>query len=543
MQPEMQPPRHVSGKPKKENAVERKENPGALLEKHLAYYVSPRGLNCYWTRVANGFSIRIDPTLGTLGVTLEPGGHRHALIVDPAYFASLSRANKRCTLIHEFVHAACLHLIRYMRLAKAAPNEKVRKALQAVFNIAADMEANDSYVRLEKDFQETLDEGEFWHLPEQHGLPSGLSMETYMEALIKRLPSVVSKLKEMAKEKETQESEGKSGPRTSSGFSANAPTQQRRKYGSGEEKEHRSPDEVAEDTAKSVSEAAEKYEDLVDQMLGLHQKLNNDTHEKWMQEIADMAETDPAKLQDLIDKAQKEVAQAVKVAHDTTVKLRGKVPGNMARMLESMLVEPAVPWTELLRDWVLGNMGTNFGDTIRLPSYSLLHLDSVEPYPGQVFEPEVNVTWITDTSGSMNDDAFNKAASEMQHLMNQTKAVRCHHIQVDTVIQNETLHGNNDTDITAQMRYGYGGTKLVAAFARAVNVDLGMWREDVEKLPEVRMPDMMVVFTDGYIEDMHPVMEAYHPGCPTLWLITPGGQVPAAVQQLGAPHVAIVIPR
>lgn len=533
-------PQHRSGKPEQSDEPKRIRlgEHLTLLDKTLAFYVSQRGGNCFWGRVLNGCSIQVQVGWGTAGVCLTNGGKTHAFIYDPLYFQDLSKANRRCTLVHEAVHVTCLHLIRYMRLMSKEPNKKVRKAIAAVFNIAADMETNDTYVRLEKDFKKTLNEGEFWHLPEQHDLPAKQSMETYIELLLRKLPQVVQKLRAMAQERkepgEKKDGEGGGGG-AQTGYAP--PSRDRR------QDDERSDDEKASETAQSVAEAADKFEKEINELLGLHEELTSDNHSAWMQYIMDLAEKDPSKLEQLIEQAQKEVGQVIKTAHDTTVKLRGTVPGGVSQRLQTLMQEPVVPWTDLMRDWILDNLGRDFTDTMRMPSLPLINLDTIEPFPGAVPEPEVSITWITDTSGSMSDDAFAQASSEMAHLIGQTKAIRVHHIQIDTVIQSETVHDNSDPNILAQERRGYGGTTLAAAFARAVNIDIGLWREGVEKIDEVRPPDMMVVFTDGYIEPMAEVMHQYHPGCPTLWLITPCGRPPQDIVQLGAPHRIIQIPR
>lgn len=534
-------PKHQSGKPNLNPAEPRKIKLGehlTLLDKTLAYYVSQQGRNCFWGRVLNGCSILVDHKLGTAGVVLEDSGKRHAFLYDPAYFQSLTPANRRCTLVHEAVHVACLHIIRYMRLMTKASDDKVRKAIAAVFNIAADMEANDTYVRLEKEFSKTLEEGEFWHLPEQHNFPTGQSMETYIELLLKNLPAVVQKLKQMAQKKEKGEDLDADSPMQGYG------TYNGRNRGRGNSPpdDERTDDEKAADTASSVAEAADRFEKQIDQLLGIHGQLTNDTHSRWMKAIEEMAKEDPTKLEQLIQQIQKTTGEAIDNAYKTTSQFRGTVPGGMQQRIAAMLKQPTVPWTSLMREWVMSNMGRLFEETTRLPSLSLMNVEGIEPFPGQVLEPEINLTWITDTSGSMSDDCFQKASSEMSHLIQQTKAIRVHHIQVDTVIQNETIHDNTDPEVMAQMRYGYGGTTLKAAFARAVNVDLNLWRAGVVRVEEVRQPDVMVVFTDGYIEDMAPVMAEFHPGCPTLWLITPNGQPPEAITRLGAPHFVIRIP-
>lgn len=511
-----------------------------LLDKTLSFYVSQRGKNCFWGRVLNGCSIVVAEGMGTAGVTLGEN-RRHAFMYDPTYFESLTKANRRCTLVHEAVHVAMLHIPRFMRALAKAPDRETRRAIQAVFNLAADMEDNDTYVRLESDFEETLREGEYWILPENFDLPPRQTMETYVELMIRQLPKVAKKLQEHAQqqaEKKDQKNQNGGGGAPQPG---GMPGGQRRS-GRGNQQED-GPD--MEDVLPGVVEAAHQYKDLVDQMLGDHKRLTGDNHAQWLKQLEELAEKDPAKLEQIAEQLVKDTGEILKQAYEATTKLRGTVPGGMQGQIEKMLVEPEVPWTELMRDWVLGNLGRTFTDTTRLPSNTLLNVDWVEPFPGTVFEPEVNVTWITDTSGSMSDDEFKKAIGNMSQLMAQTRAIRVHHIQVDTVIQNETAHDNSmqdDYDGTYG-RYGYGGTRLEAAFARAVNIDLGAWREGVERVDDVRQPDLMVVFTDGYIEDMAPVLEKYHPGCPTLWLITHNGTTPPAVEALGMPHTAIRLKR
>jgi predicted metal-dependent peptidase len=497
-----------------------------LLDKTLAYYVSPRGMNCFWGRVLNGCYIVVSWNLGTAGVALFDF-RKYKFLYDPMYFDGLTNENRRCTLVHEAVHIACLHLPRTARLVALAPDEETRRAIYAVQNLAADMETNDSYVRLEHDFQTTIDQGEYWILPEYFDLPRGLSMEKYIELLLRDLPKTVKDLNKLAEGMRN----GNAPPQQAGGSRAGKNGQSAKWEASAEESNKASMPEMVE--------AGKSHKDLVDQLLGDHKFLTGGSHEEWVKALEELAQQ-PGKLEQISEELSKEARNIVRVAAEATSHLRGTMPGNMAQQVAMLMEEPTVPWTDLMREWVLGNVGRRFVDTNRIPSISLLATDHVEPYPGVVLEPEVNVTWITDTSGSMSDKSYQDAMSEMCGLMNQTKAIRLHHIQVDTHIQHEAIYDNGDFDAEkVSGRYGYGGTRLEAAFARALNIDLGAWAGDVEKVDEVRAPDMLIVYTDGYIEDMAPVIEKYHNGCPTLWLITPSGCVPPAVNDLGAPHFAI----
>lgn len=531
---------HTSHQTEKVKPVPSSEKPSGptLLDKTLYFYVSKRGRNCFWGRILNGCSVVPLPGFGTAGVFLGDN-NSYTLKYDPDYFQRQTPADRRCTLVHEAAHIALIHLPRYMRALARAPDEETRRAITAVFNLAADMEVNDTYVRLEPEFQQTLDENEFWILPELFNLPLGQSMETYVKLMIQSLPKVNERLKELTQEQRKKKN-GESGSR---GTGTGNPPPHRNTYNRPQAEPTDPTGNGLANAVSDITEAAHQYSDIVDEMLEGHKQLTSGTHEGWLKQLQELAQKDPARLEQWADQLTKQAGKILKNAADVTAKLRGTLPGGMENQIEKLLKEPEVPWTELMRDWVLGNMGRNFTDTVRLPNLSMLHLDWVEPFPGTVVEPEVNVTWITDTSGSMSDEEFQQAIANMNSLMAQTKSIRVHHIQVDTVIQQESVHDNSmQTDYEGTYgRYGYGGTRLEAAFARAVGIDLGAWREGVEKTEEVRNPDLMVVFTDGYIEDMEPVLRSYHPGCPTLWLITHRGTTPPAVTEAGAPHRVVQI--
>lgn len=156
-------------------------------------------------------------------------------------------------------------------------------------------------------------------------------------------------------------------------------------------------------------------------------------------------------------------------------KAQGNLPGSLQRALKGLL-EPRVPWTEILARWVGENAGQEDW-TFRRPSRRSSAVGSYLPSRYKTGWPDVIVLW--DTSGSMNgreEQIFAEVFSLCEDLQLSIRVMLCDtRITFDEVVE-------DPEDIQWS---GGGGSDFCPAFARLVD-------EGVEG-------SVVLAFTDGMI--------------------------------------------
>jgi len=171
---------------------------------------------------------------------------------------------------------------------------------------------------------------------------------------------------------------------------------------------------------------------------------------------------------------------------------RGDLPGGLVRLVDE-LVNPRVPWVEILRTWLREKVEDDWnwmrpnqyfdGSGFILPS---LESDRVG-----------TVVFATDTSGSIDQEALRQFQSEKQACLDDLKPIKLVDLCCDTRITSEKEYRLGDQiDREAP---GGGGTDFRPVFERAADM-----------LPSVKC---LV-----YLTDMDGRFPENDPGFPVLWV-------------------------
>lgn len=533
------------------------------LSQSFVYLVSPRGGNSYWAVVINGCDKIYEPGMGTCAVTLTPNG-RYTLSCDPAFFGSLSDPMKKLVLVHEAGHIAMRHPERACKLLSHVTDPSVRESVTAVFNIAADFAINDSIVRNEPEFAKMLANGEFTGLlPEHYGLPGGKSMEQYMALLVKNREELKERLRDLLGEEPSEDGEGdgdeseqgdEPGDGSGDGQSGEGGQGQGGSGGPGGKKKKKKRtsskgktgdekgDALREAVVEAVADAIGDDPNYFKRLKEAFDKAAGKSHEQWNKTANEMS---PEESVSMANKLKQHAKRLVRSAHEQ-VKTRGRgfVPGNIDKLVGSLLADEQVPWTWIFNDIVSSAIAPKMIEEMACPNLMLINDMSVEPWPGMALDQEFNITWLTDTSGSMSDPEYARACTELNGLLKTNKNIRVRYMECDAIIQKEMMVDNiepPDDSAVQKLRFrrGYGGTVYSPAFRRICGVDTPSdWAAGAEiPVDKPAKPDLLIVVTDGGVYIEGEVFPQYHPGCPIVWLITPGNRPVPGMNDVPPDHV------
>jgi predicted metal-dependent peptidase len=197
-----------------------------------------------------------------------------------------------------------------------------------------------------------------------------------------------------------------------------------------------------------------------------------------------------------------EVAKAVDNALRQGALIAGKTGAGMSRDIEALL-EPVVPWQDVLRDWLTNTAKGGDLSTWARPARRWLGQDLY--LPSRYTEAVDRIVIGIDTSGSINDEQLRRALSEVAAACEAVSPQMVDVIYWDwAVAAHESYEGERVQDIVkATKPKGGGGTDVRALFnfidQRGLN------------------PNAVIVFTDGYTPWPADLKH------PTLWCISTKG--------------------
>lgn len=532
------------------------------LAKSLVYFVSRRGSSNYWATLINGCTKVYLQDKGTLSVGVTENW-KYVLTCHVPFFEACSPKMKLLGLVHEAGHIALNHLPRLFKLLSSCTDPFVRRAVLTTFNWAADFATNDSIVRYEPGFKEChrprgADEnvGEFtFLLPEEWDLPAGKSMEEYIVLMLKDLPKIKKKAEKLlekllkdleekgegsisfgeGEEESEDEGEGEDGGSGSGedegdgegeGASPSAP--KKKKKPAGTASVPGLPDRLLEEAFNSP-ETFEKLQELFD-------RLNGGAHADWNKVAENMT---PEEAVSAGSKLKNHARQLAKSAMDGARKSRGYLPGHAQSIIDELLKAEQLPWDLFLRDVIQSAITARVSEEMASPNLSLINEDYIEPWPGQVLEFAYNITWMTDTSGSMSDVEYARACAAFNGLLGQNKAIRVTYCECDAAMQKEVAVTNieplsDEYLAEAKVRRGRGGTVYTPFFRRVVGADSPSdWVPGAPRLEDKHpKPDLIVVVTDGGVGINGECFPWYRPDCPIVWLVTPGNEPVAGMDDV-----------
>lgn len=204
---------------------------------------------------------------------------------------------------------------------------------------------------------------------------------------------------------------------------------------------------------------------------------------------------DPTQHKQLQNDWNNTLIQAVEMA-----KGRGEIPGSLERLVDA-LVNPKVPWVEILRSW----LREQCNDDWNYLKPDLTMEDSGFLMPSLDDEKFGPIVFATDTSGSIDHDMLRQFQSEKQDCLDNLRPSSLLDIYCDSKIHKIAEYRPGDT--IAKDAPGGGGTSFKPVF------------EHVGKLPH---PPRCIV----YLTDLDGDFPA-DPSVPCLWVTwAKGGKAP-----------------
>lgn len=500
------------------------------LAKSLVYWVSRRGTANYWATLINGCSKQYQNSEGTMSVQLTDKW-RYLLTCHMPFFEACTPHVRLLVLVHEAAHIALNHIPRLFRLLANCTDPIVRTAIMSTFNFAADFAANDAIVRLEPHFKDchlpvkpetfeevatatlkqgTIDKWPFL-MPEDWGLPTGKSMEEYFVLLLEDLPKFKQMMQQMMDSLQSQLKElaDSEGDIVTSPFRGGGRGLPNRMPGL--------PDNLIQQAINDPS--------MFEIMQKIFDKLTGNAHKQWNEKAEKMT---PGEAISAGNKMKNHAKSLARSANERMAKGRGYLPGHLQKIIDALLEPEQLPWDIYLKDIIQGAISARVQEEMASPNLSLINEDYLEPWPGQILEFGFNITWMTDTSGSMHDDEYARACACLNSLLASNKSIYVTYVECDAQIQKEMKVNNisppekkNASELIT--RRGYGGTIYTPFFKRVAGVDEPRdWEEGAPRLDEAHpRPDLIVIYTDGGVGLMGECFPKYQPACPIIWLLAP----------------------
>lgn len=452
----------------------------------LLYLISERS---FYARIANALKRVPAPGLGTMAVGIHDG--RITLYYDPEFLTRSSMRFLLFVLDHEMYHIAMDHIPRYLELLSNFPDPLARERAKAVHNIAMDCAVNTN-LRNSPHFQIAVKETrEYAHsmlppdaeksdkhgmvLPENYDLPLDKSFEWYLDELMPQVKFMVTR--------------GASGSQVSEELMKRLLEDSETIIGKSHSMWDGGKKETQEEGANGAKDGDTKDGDASEHRL-------------------------PEELQALAENIRHQAKQILRKAVRDQKQERGTIPGDVAQFLEAYLAEPIVPWWELLTSRIKVTKRSKVARGIQRPNRPLLAMSeedtTIIPALGKLKDPKYRVFFMTDTSGSMDNESLAIACSELSHLLSADEDMEVRWIQGDSAVHYDKVFVTGQ-EITPEV-HGRGGTDFNAYFdymSQYVGND-------------ETAPDIVIVYTDGYApavdEQFHLPYEI-----PVIWLVSRGG--------------------
>ena len=161
----------------------------------------------------------------------------------------------------------------------------------------------------------------------------------------------------------------------------------------------------------------------------------------------------------------------------TYAKSRGTMPSYLEHLIGE-LVEPALPWKEILREYITSNHNNDFR---MLPANKrFLWQDVCLP---SVKGNHLELAVALDTSGSISDSVAQQFLSEVRAIAEVYDSFEIHYMQCDADVKFYQVLTNEDEDNWPMQIVGRGGTRFEPVFQK-------LEEEDYE-------PPLLIYMTDG----------------------------------------------
>jgi predicted metal-dependent peptidase len=196
---------------------------------------------------------------------------------------------------------------------------------------------------------------------------------------------------------------------------------------------------------------------------------------------------------DIPELAKEVIRQAIKEAHDSTMKSQGHLPAGLEQAIEEWLKPPVIPWNVILKNWLVNKFKSGKKNSWKRPNRRF-GAEQKGHLPVRI----PAITACFDTSGSMSEQDLMLGVSELNGIRTTYKAT-INVLECDVEVQKEyKLTKYSKPDLKFK---GRGGTSFKPIFEYIKGHKIAT--------------DICIVFTDMYGD-----FPSEKPPYPVIWVST-----------------------
>jgi len=496
----------------------------------LFCYLMSRPDTMFYAWVLSGLPMRESRQLPCMGVMLQ--NRRYVLLVNPDWYATASFTEVLVVIKHEVYHITSEHIPRGLEARAVVFDAEQMQRLETAWPYAIDCAVN-TLLQQEDANIRALN----CIMPEQFKLPEGKSAEFYLNALMNQIKNREEVRKKLLEELEDAFGQGKKNDQQMEETNDSQPCGTKGTGCDGEDTDDSSPhgdcpgsdqghpgdnrgmageedEEGGETRGGAAAPAVEGEQEgegegkgkggtgLRKGMLANH-KPGMGTENSEDGETSSGGNTDD--LLALADELRQLGKNAIERAV-TATKGRGTLPGQLQQQIDALLEKPQIPFTHILRSWVISTQKHNPSRSLARLRRRYAGIPELIPFPGVGRDRKFTVVWCIDTSGSMGSPELERGLAELRSLQKADRDIEVIVLEADASVEHEYRLSQPNSKINYDV-HGRGGTCFDPALIRAQQLK----------------PDIVFYFTDGYAPA--PKHEN-RVRCPFAWIITPSGKVP-----------------
>jgi predicted metal-dependent peptidase len=419
--------------------------------------------------ICMALKIEEDPKIKTMCVTVRNG--HYLLKYSPQLVEELSIRETSIVLSHEMAHLSLNHIARMLKIADMHDDKKLKAKYIKLSHIAADYAVNSWLIDDLQVF--TMDElkkmggGKYAGIhPSDVGLPSGKSMEFYINEIAAKLNAMdKDKIDELlSRNKGNTDSEQQQGGSDSSSGTQDSQSQPcgncseasegQPGSGGGTSVRNKIQEEMRNLSGTDIN-VGSVDDELLDAFCGGIESMSETITEDSIPEGKTASEI----AQDLTKDAENATKEGLESARG-----RGFVPAGIISVVSSIFAPAMLSWKDILRKVCSSSRPDTKERSICKPKRALPHLGagvSTTEFPGKRKQPQYNIVFCIDTSGSVSDSDIEKIFNEL-HGLSKADGTQITVVEADATVH-KVYELEGPSKISRQLS-GRGGTDFNDTF-------------------------------------------------------------------------------
>ncbi len=477
-----------------------------------------------FANICAGLKIVENKSIPTMCVSISNG--HYLLQYNPSMVEELDLFGTSIVLCHEMAHLSLGHTARMLRFFEAIEDKELLFKYKQVVHQAADYAVNswliDSLRLFTTDDLKTkvgkmMPSGKSSYAgihPSDIGLEVGRSLEYYVYELASKIEDIdVEDLMKKLQESSDMTKEEIEDLITKA-LSGNCD-------GDGEEND--SGDQEENDCEGGCSSPQQSGNKLGSGKLRILKNIPKEILEKLGAESNNLQNAEESMREDSVpaDRSAAEVAQDLEMqageklgkAIEDRKRSKGDVAGGMQELFDSIYKKPSVRWQDVLQRFCKSSRPAEKDRTIVKPKRNYADLGSsfrTSQFPGKKKNPQYNIVFAVDTSGSVCNEDIQLIMAELDELA-KDKTVTVTVIEADTQVHK--VYNLADTKVGDRNVSGRGGTDFNEVFklVKEGSIRNGAYTLDGKA-------DLLIYATDG--ECYNPTEDNRIPSRNLIWLST-----------------------